>query len=115
MSHDRQFHPYNFLRVYLPRPDRGKWKRRVGDVFRLVDDIADERDWENAAKRYKDDNDEVDAALLPLRGWLLSDVFGNVYCGMQSLLTSFHSRSKISKKFRCKIMEFFLTIIRKFI
>lgn len=81
----------------MPRFDRGKWKRRVGDVFRLVDDIADERDWENAAKRYKDDNDEVDAAVLPLRRWLLSDVFGNVYCGMQSLLTFISFSFKISK------------------
>lgn len=49
---------------YSWRIDRRRWKH-IGHVFRLVDDIANERNWKNVMERYEDNNDEVLEDLFP--------------------------------------------------
>lgn len=53
-----------FFHVYSWRIDRRRWKC-IGHIFRLVDDIANERDWKNVMERYEDNNDEVLEDLFP--------------------------------------------------
>lgn len=83
--HGRQLYPHNLLHVYLWRIDRGEFEYRVGHVFGVVDRAANGRGRTNAAGGREGDDNEVHAAVLSVRWWLLSCVLGDVHRGTPPL------------------------------
>lgn len=82
--HGRQFHPYNFLHVYLRRIDRREFEYRAGNVFGMVDGAANGGGRPNAAGGREGDDNEVHAALPSIRRWFLSRILGDIHRGTHS-------------------------------
>lgn len=83
--HGRQLYPHNLLHVYLWRVDRGEFEYRVGHVFGVVDRAANGPGRTDAAGGREGDDNEVHAAVLSVRCWLLSCVLGDVHRGTPPL------------------------------